>query len=87
MFMVCADFQGKDKKLLASACRSAMMHYRSTLMDFIYKIIFVPFFIFGGSEEKQQLHIELFSDYEEHEVCVQNNHEIVLKPACCRMRR
>lgn len=66
--MVCADFQGKDKKLLASSCRSAMLHYKSALLDFIYKITFSPFFVFGSSEEKQRLHIELFSDYQEHEV-------------------
>lgn len=68
MFMVCADFQGNDKKLLASSCRSAMLHYRSALLELIYKLCFSPFFVFGTSEEKQQLHIELFSDYQEHEV-------------------
>lgn len=66
--MVCADFQGNDKKLLASSCRSAMLHYRSALLEFIYKIFFSPFFVLGTSEEKQQLHIELFTDYQEHEV-------------------
>lgn len=66
--MVCADFQGKDKKILANSCRSAMMHYRGTMLDVIYKLVFSPFFILGRSEEKQVLQIELFSDYEEQEV-------------------
>lgn len=65
MFMVCADFMGAEKNLVAQSCRSTMLHYRGTLIDVIYKLVFSPFFIFGRTEEKQLLHVELFSDYEE----------------------
>ncbi|KAJ8919999.1 hypothetical protein NQ315_006529 [Exocentrus adspersus] len=67
MFMVCVDFRGKRGQLLANSCRSAMLHYRGPLLDTIYKIVFSPFFVLGSAEEKQNVHIELFSDYEETE--------------------
>lgn len=70
MFMVCVDFKSKDGQTLANSCRSAMLHYKSYLLDSIYKLIYIPFFILGSSEEKQNVHVELFSDYQEYEVCI-----------------
>lgn len=67
MFMVCVDFRGKRGQLLANSCRSTMLHYRGFMLDTIYKLIFSPFFVFGAAEEKQNVHVELFSDYEERE--------------------
>ncbi|KAJ3662423.1 hypothetical protein Zmor_006773 [Zophobas morio] len=67
MFMVCADFLSGSGKVLANSCRSTMLHYRSYLLDILYKLIFSPFFVFGNSEEKQNIHVELFSDFEEIE--------------------
>lgn len=71
MFMVCAEFYSKDKNknkhLIAQSCRSSMLHYRSPLIDTIYTLVYSPLFIFGASEEKQNLNIELFSKYEEEE--------------------
>jgi seipin len=67
MFMVCADFHGSGGKVLANSCRSAMLHYRGYLLDTLYKLVFSPFFVFGSSEEKQNIHVELFSDFEEIE--------------------
>ncbi|KAJ8982733.1 hypothetical protein NQ317_014030 [Molorchus minor] len=67
MFMVCVDFRGKQGTLLANSCRSTMLHYRGYLIDTLYKLIFSPFFVFGNAEEKQNIHVELFSDYEEQE--------------------
>lgn len=66
--MICADFLAADKNIVAHSCRSTMLHYRGTLIDVIYKLVFSPFFIFGRAEEKQLLHVELFSDYEEEGV-------------------
>lgn len=68
MFMVCADFRGKDGTLLTSSCRSTMLHYRSSILEIMYTIIYSPIFMMGVAEEKQLLDIELFSNYEEHEV-------------------
>ncbi|XP_017780243.1 PREDICTED: seipin isoform X2 [Nicrophorus vespilloides] len=64
MFMVCTQFHGK-KSLIAQSCRSAMLEYRSPLLQFLYTIVYSPFFLFGAAQEKQKLHIELFSNYEE----------------------
>lgn len=68
--MVCADFMDVNKNLVAHSCRSTMLHYRGALLDVIYKVVFSPFFILGSSEEKQLLHIELFSDYEDEGVII-----------------
>lgn len=69
MFMVCVEFMGKSGRLLASSCRSTMLHYRGVLIDTLYKLLYSPFFIvFGTAEEKQTVQVELFSDYEEQEV-------------------
>lgn len=65
--MVCAEFHGK-KMVLAHSCRSTMLHYRSTLLDTIYTFVFSPFLLFGTIEEKQDLKIELFSDYQENDL-------------------
>ncbi|VEN37957.1 unnamed protein product [Callosobruchus maculatus] len=68
MFMVCVEFMGKEGTLLASSCRSAMLHYKGYLLDTLYKLIYSPFFVFGTAEEKQTVHVQLFSDYEEQGV-------------------
>lgn len=66
--MVCANFHGASGKVLANSCRSTMMHYKSTLVEVMYTMIFSPFFLFAGFEEKQNLVVELFSDYLDDEV-------------------
>lgn len=68
MFMVCVDFRGKDSKLITHTCRSTMLHYRSTLVQYIHTFMYSPLYILGTFEEKQQVSIELFSEYNEHEV-------------------
>ncbi|CAG9854577.1 unnamed protein product [Phyllotreta striolata] len=65
MFMVCVEFMGKDGTLINSSCRSAMLHYKGILLDTMYKLFFSPFFVFGSAEEKQNVKVELFADYEE----------------------
>lgn len=70
--MVCVEFMGKDGRLLANSCRSTMLHYRGFLLDTLYKMVYSPLFIFGTAEEKQNVHIELFSDYEEQEVSMKS---------------
>ncbi|XP_030763023.1 seipin isoform X2 [Sitophilus oryzae] len=67
MFMVCVDFKSSEGKTIANSCRSTMLHYRSLLLDSLYKLFYIPFFIFGSTEEKQNIHVELFSDYKESE--------------------
>lgn len=68
--MVCADFRGRSGKLITHSCRSAMLHYRSALLQFMHTVIYSPFYILGSSEEKQHISIELFAEYNENEVNV-----------------
>lgn len=70
MFMVCVDFRGKNNKFITRSCRSAMLHYRSFILDVIYTVAYCPFLLVGTVEEKQTVVIELFEDYEEVEVCM-----------------
>ncbi|GJQ77174.1 hypothetical protein Trydic_g14849 [Trypoxylus dichotomus] len=67
MFMVCIDFRGKNNKLITRSCRSAMLHYRSFILDLIYTIAYSPLLLTGTVEEKQTVIIELFEDYYEVE--------------------
>ncbi|CAH0546142.1 unnamed protein product [Brassicogethes aeneus] len=67
MFMVCADFRDGEGQLIANSCRSTMLHYRGALLDTMYKLVFSPFYVLGTAEEKQNIHVELFSNYEEQE--------------------
>ncbi|KAI4470024.1 bernardinelli-seip congenital lipodystrophy 2 bscl2 protein [Holotrichia oblita] len=67
MFMVCVDFRGKSNKLITRSCRSAMLHYRSFVLDLIYTVAYSPLLLIGTVEEKQTINIELFEDYYEIE--------------------
>uniref|UniRef100_A0A8D8ZIW5 Seipin n=1 Tax=Cacopsylla melanoneura TaxID=428564 RepID=A0A8D8ZIW5_9HEMI len=65
MFMTCAWLKDKSGDMISHSCRSAMLHYRSSLLITMKTLIQAPFLILGGHEEKQTLTLELFSDYEE----------------------
>jgi len=60
----------KDGNLLTHSCRSAMLHYKSELLLTLKTLILSPFFLFGPTEEKQGVIVELFNDYEEDSVCI-----------------
>ncbi|XP_047350423.1 seipin [Vespa velutina] len=65
MFMVCAQLRSRDGFLVEHACRSAMLHYRSTLLHMLSTLTFSPMMIFGTTEEKQNVVLELFGNFEE----------------------
>lgn len=65
MFMTCAEMRGKSGVLIDSSCRSAMLHYRSGFLHILKTLILSPMLIYGSTEEKQTISIELFSDFEE----------------------
>ncbi|XP_022918089.1 seipin [Onthophagus taurus] len=67
MFMVCVDFRGKQRKLISRSCRSTMLHYRSSTLEFLYTVALSPFLMMGSLEEKQDVAVELYEDYEEIE--------------------
>ncbi|XP_015593884.1 seipin [Cephus cinctus] len=65
MFMVCAQLRSRDGVLVEHACRPAMLHYKSTLLHMLTTLTFSPMMIFGTSEEKQIIVLELFGNFEE----------------------
>jgi len=65
MFMVCAQLRSRDGILVEHACRSAMLHYRSSLLHTLTTLTFSPMLIFGTLEEKQNVNLELFGSFEE----------------------
>lgn len=66
--MVCIQLRDKDNLLVDSSCRSTMLHYRSYLLHTLTTLIFSPLMMFGNKEEKQNIVLELFTDYEEDQV-------------------
>lgn len=70
MFMVCAQLRSRDGYLVDHTCKSAMLHYRSTLLHTLTTLTFSPMMIFGNVEEKQDIMLELFSNFEEDQVIV-----------------
>lgn len=66
--MVCAQLKSRDGLLIEHSCRSAMLHYRSSLLHFMKTLTFSPMMIFGTTEEKQNIILELFGNFEEDQV-------------------
>jgi seipin len=66
--MVCAHLRSRDGFLVDHACRSTMLHYRSTLLHTLTTLTFSPMMIFGNVEEKQDVVLELFGNFEEDQV-------------------
>ena len=68
MFMVCLELNGQNGELVGHSCRPVMLHYRSKLLTIIKTLVFSPMLVFGTSEEKQIVQVEMFSDFRENEV-------------------
>lgn len=68
MFMVCAQLRSRDGYLVDHTCKSAMLHYRSSLLHMLTTLTFSPMMIFGSVEEKQDVVLELFNNFEENQV-------------------
>lgn len=74
MFMVCSQLRSRNGHLIEHTCKSAMLHYRSTLLHTLTTFLFSPMMIFGNVEEKQDIVLELFNNFEEDQV------RILVKP-------
>lgn len=72
MFMVCADMRDESTELLNHSCRSAMLHYKSSLVHMIKTWLLSPLYVFDFHEEKQKIAVELFTNYEEDQVRLKN---------------
>ena len=66
--MVCIELHDKENQLVNHACRSAMLHYRSYLLHTLMTLVFSPMMLLGSKEEKQNVILELFNDYEDDQV-------------------
>ncbi|KAL8184266.1 UNVERIFIED_CONTAM: Berardinelli-Seip congenital lipodystrophy 2 (seipin), partial [Gekko kuhli] len=65
MFMVVISCYTKGGHIISSSARSAMLHYRSDLLQLMDTMTFAGLFLSGFSEQKQTVEVELFSDYKE----------------------
>ncbi|XP_077180795.1 seipin [Paroedura picta] len=65
MFMVVISCYTKGGHIISSSARSAMLHYRSDLLQLLDTMTFAGLFLSGFSEQKQTVEVELFSDYKE----------------------
>ncbi|KAI4874385.1 hypothetical protein NFI96_013697 [Prochilodus magdalenae] len=63
MFMVKMSCYSKDGKIVSTVARSAMLHYRSSLLQTLSTLLFSPLLLTGLSEQKQLIEVELFSGY------------------------
>ncbi|KAF7238537.1 Seipin [Varanus komodoensis] len=65
MFMVVISCYTKGGRIISSSARSAMLHYRSGLLQILDTLAFASLFLTGFTEQKQMVEIELYSDYKE----------------------
>lgn len=63
VFMICVDMKDKENMLKSHACRSTMLRYQSPWLQTVKTILFMPFYVFGFREEKQELDVEIFNKY------------------------
>ncbi|XP_063058876.1 seipin-like isoform X1 [Engraulis encrasicolus] len=66
MFMVKMSCYSREGHTTTSVARSAMLHYRSSLLQTLSTLAFSPLLLSGVSEQKQMLEVELFSDYRDN---------------------
>ncbi|KAM4754339.1 LOW QUALITY PROTEIN: seipin [Cyanocitta cristata] len=65
MFMVTLTCYGAGGRPLATAARSAMLHYRSRLLRALHTAAFAGLFLSGFAEQSQTLELELMGRYRE----------------------
>ncbi|XP_068595663.1 seipin-like [Brachionichthys hirsutus] len=63
MFMVKMCSYTTGGKIVSTVGRSAMLHYRSSMLQSLSTLVFSPFLLTGMAEQKQLIEIELFSEY------------------------
>ncbi|KAM5138279.1 seipin isoform 2-T3 [Mantella aurantiaca] len=65
MFMVSMSCYTRGGKQISYTARSAMLHYKSPLLRTLETLTTLPLLLFGMSEQKQSVEIELYSEYRE----------------------
>uniref|UniRef100_UPI00398F70C1 seipin n=1 Tax=Pristiophorus japonicus TaxID=55135 RepID=UPI00398F70C1 len=65
MFMVQMSCYTKKGREISSVARSAMLHYKSSLLQILDTMLYAPLFVTGLAEQSQIVEVELYSDYKE----------------------
>ncbi|XP_069749985.1 seipin-like isoform X3 [Narcine bancroftii] len=66
MFMVEMSCYTKAGVVISTLSRSAMLHYKSWLLQTLDTLLYSPLFITGLVEQTQAVEVELYSDYKEN---------------------
>ncbi|XP_041517519.1 seipin isoform X1 [Microtus oregoni] len=66
MFLVTVSCYTRGGRIVSTSSRSAMLHYRSQLLQILDTLVFSSLLLFGFAEQKQLLEVELYSDYREN---------------------
>ena len=68
MFMVCVNLKSREDFMVGKSCRPTILKYKSYLVTILQTLFNAPFLLFGYSEERQHLSLELFSNYLDDQV-------------------
>ncbi|KAK2890843.1 hypothetical protein Q8A67_013486 [Cirrhinus molitorella] len=65
MFLVKMTPYSEAGQIVDVSARSAMLHYRSSLLQALGTVVFAPMLLTGASEQKQSVIVELYSEFKE----------------------
>ncbi|XP_056106145.1 BSCL2 lipid droplet biogenesis associated, seipin, like isoform X2 [Rhinichthys klamathensis goyatoka] len=66
MFIVKISPYSKTSQIVDISTRSAMLHYRSSLLQALGTVVFSPMLLTGASEQKQSIVVELYSEFKDN---------------------
>ncbi|XP_045870993.1 seipin isoform X3 [Meles meles] len=66
MFLVTISCYTRGGRIISTSSRSVMLHYRSDLLQMLDTLVFSSLLLFGFSEQKQLLEVELYPEYREN---------------------
>ncbi|XP_051774506.1 BSCL2 lipid droplet biogenesis associated, seipin, like isoform X2 [Ctenopharyngodon idella] len=65
MFLVKIAPYSKAGQIVDVSARSAILHYRSSLLQALGTVVFSPMLLTGASEQKQSVSVELYSEFKD----------------------
>ncbi|XP_054580894.1 seipin isoform X2 [Eptesicus fuscus] len=66
MFLVTISCYTRGGRIISTSSRSVMLHYRSDLLQMLDTLVFSSLLLFGFTEQKQLLEVELYPEYREN---------------------
>ncbi|XP_029812523.1 seipin isoform X3 [Suricata suricatta] len=66
MFLVTISCYTRGGRIISTSSRSVMLHYRSNLLQMLDTLVFSSLLLFGFTEQKQLLEVELYPEYREN---------------------